>query len=276
MAGQLDVCRFVPTAGGTTDFTYSSAVQGYQSPTAAGVVNGRLYKYRAESADLTQWEVGEGAYNTATGVLARTTVLFNSSGTTSKISFSAAPTVGIVLLKEDLILVDEANSFTAGQQLQARNNIGAGTVTSVANGYGISGGTITGSGTLAASLTSSSSALGADVTLTSSSTPSDGPSLSLAAGTWLVIAYATVQCTGNTQVFARLWDGTTTFASTGFTLTGGSFLDYTNICMSAIVTPGSTTTYKISATSSSASAAKFRASASSLAKDTQIVAIRIA
>ena len=98
----LDVCRFNPTAGGTTDWTYSSAVQGYQSPAAAGAVNGAQYSYRAESADLSQWEVGIGTYNTATGVLSRTTVLFNSAGTTAKINFTVAPQVAVVALAEDL------------------------------------------------------------------------------------------------------------------------------------------------------------------------------
>src|SRR6266446_55424 len=96
MAAYLDICRFNPTAGGTTDWTFSSAVTGYQSPALAGVVNARLYKYRAESSDLSQWELGEGAYTTSTGVLARTTVLFNNLGTTAKINFSSVPQVGIV------------------------------------------------------------------------------------------------------------------------------------------------------------------------------------
>jgi hypothetical protein len=126
MAAFLDGCRFNPTAGGTTDWTYSSAVTGYQSPAAANVVNGRLYKYRAESSDLSQWELGEGAYNTSTGVLARTTVLYNSSGGTSKINFTTVPQVAVVALKEDLISVEEANGFTATQQAQARANINAG------------------------------------------------------------------------------------------------------------------------------------------------------
>jgi hypothetical protein len=99
----LNVCRFNPTAGGTTDWTYSSAVTGYQSPSAAGVVNGAQYSYRAESSDLSQWEVGTGTYNTGTGVLARTTVLFNSAGTTSKINFSAVPQIAIVALQEDFL-----------------------------------------------------------------------------------------------------------------------------------------------------------------------------
>jgi hypothetical protein len=125
MAAFLDVCRFNPAAGGTSDWTYASAVTGYQSPAAAGAVNGRLYKYRAESTDLSQWEVGEGAYSTSTGVLARTSVLFNSAGTTSKINFGTVPQVAIVALKEDLISVEEANGFTAAQRAQARSNISA-------------------------------------------------------------------------------------------------------------------------------------------------------
>jgi hypothetical protein len=129
----LDVCRFNPAAGGTTDWTYSSAVTGYQSPTAAGAVNGAIYSYRAESNDLSQWEEGYGAYNSSTGVFARTTVLYNSSGTGTgpgqsgagtKIAFSTVPQVAIVALAEDLLLFNAAMSLTTGQQLQARTNIG--------------------------------------------------------------------------------------------------------------------------------------------------------
>jgi hypothetical protein len=98
----LDVCRFSPTAGGTTDFVVSAAVSGYQTPAAAGGVDSGTYYYRAESADLTQWEVGIGTYAAGTTTLARTTVLFNSSGTTAKISFAAAPQVAIVALAEGL------------------------------------------------------------------------------------------------------------------------------------------------------------------------------
>ena len=134
MAAWLDVCRYLPTLGGTTDWTFSAAVTGYASPALAGVVNTRVYKYRAESGDLSQWELGEGAYNTGTGVLARTTVLYNSSGTGTatgqsgagtKISFSSVPQVAIVALKEDLISIEEANAFTTTQKDQARTNIGA-------------------------------------------------------------------------------------------------------------------------------------------------------
>lgn len=122
MAAFLNACRFNPTASGTTDWTFSSAVNGYQGPAAAGAVNSRLYKYRAESSDLSQWELGEGTYNS--GVLTRTTVLGNSSGTASKINFSTIPQVAIVALKEDLISIEEANAFTAAQRSRIRTNIG--------------------------------------------------------------------------------------------------------------------------------------------------------
>jgi hypothetical protein len=122
----LDVCRFNPTAGGTTDWTYSSAVTGYQSPTAAGAVNGAIYSYRAESNDLSQWEVGFGAYNSGTGVFARTTVLFNSSGTTSKITFSTVPQVAIVALGEDIPSLTNANSFANATEATGAGTTAAG------------------------------------------------------------------------------------------------------------------------------------------------------
>jgi hypothetical protein len=116
MPGFLDVCRFNPALGGTTDWTYSTIVQGYQSPTAAGAVNGTVYRYRAESADLSQWEIGYGAYNSGTGVFARAVVLFNSSGTTAKINFSTVPQVAIVAVAEDLTAI-VLRSYLAGLTL---------------------------------------------------------------------------------------------------------------------------------------------------------------
>ena len=110
MADFITNCGFVPTAGGTTDWTYSSAVTGYQSPSAAQAVNGATYVFRAQSADNSQWEYAVGAYNSGTGVFARTTVLYNSSGSGTKqggggtkISFSSAPAlVVIVAIAEEI------------------------------------------------------------------------------------------------------------------------------------------------------------------------------
>lgn len=143
MAAFLNNCRFIPAAGGTADWVYSSTVGGCQSPALAGAVDGRKYKFIAISSDLTQWEIAEGAYTAATGTFARTTVLCNSSGSGvaagqsgagSRISFIAAPNVAIVGVKEDLISIEEPNGFTATQMAQARANIGVTKKNYVING----------------------------------------------------------------------------------------------------------------------------------------------
>jgi len=90
-----------------------------------------------------------------------------------------------------------------------------GGVTSVDTGYGLSGGTITSTGTLALSLTQQSAFASADVAMTSANTWYDGPSLSLAAGTWLLFGSATVGRTGTTagNYDLRISTGSTHYAS---------------------------------------------------------------
>lgn len=110
MASFLDVCRFTAASSGTGDFVVSAAVTGYQTPASAGAVNAAVYRYRAESSDLSQWEVGYGAYTTGSTTLARTTILFSSTG--SKVSFSAAPQVSIVALAEDLVTFGDTSTNT--------------------------------------------------------------------------------------------------------------------------------------------------------------------
>lgn len=113
MAGYLDNCGFVAASAGTVDFVVSSALPGgYQLPSAAGVVNGSPYYYRAYSSDQTQWEIGLcAAFSTAGGgTFPRpTAVLFNSLGTTAKINFSNPPNVVVgVLLAEGLAMYNAA------------------------------------------------------------------------------------------------------------------------------------------------------------------------
>ena len=100
--GYLDVCKFLATSTGTADFVPASAVTGYQTPASAGAVDATRYYYRAESSDLTQWEVGYGNYTVSGTTLARTTILF-SSNSGSKTSFSAAPQVAIVAVAETMV-----------------------------------------------------------------------------------------------------------------------------------------------------------------------------
>lgn len=98
----FDAVYFLASASGTGDFGVASAVQGYRTPAAASVPNAAVGGYRAESSDLTQWEIGVFTYSTTGPTVARTTVLSNSLGTTAKINFTAAPNVGFVELSQDL------------------------------------------------------------------------------------------------------------------------------------------------------------------------------
>lgn len=135
MAAWLDGVKFNPTLGGTTDFVVSTAAAGCNTPAQANAVDGRVYKWRAESADLSQWEDFEGAYTVSSTTAARTTVLYNSSqtgtktpgqsGAGTKINFTTVPMVSCIGIKEDLISIEEANSFTTAQTAQARGNISA-------------------------------------------------------------------------------------------------------------------------------------------------------
>ena len=91
---------FNASSGGTADFVVASPVPGYRVP--AGIVpNGAIVSYTAETADKSQWEVGQGACNT--GTVLRTTVRENSLGTTAKINFTTAPIVRLDYHTQDVL-----------------------------------------------------------------------------------------------------------------------------------------------------------------------------
>lgn len=74
------------TTAGTGALTLAGAVGGFQSFAVVG--NGNTCYYTV--VDGSDWEVGIGTYSTTGPTLARTTVLSNSSGTTSPLSLSSA------------------------------------------------------------------------------------------------------------------------------------------------------------------------------------------
>lgn len=114
MASFLDAVRFLPVSNGTADFVVAAATVGYQTPAQAGAVNNAVYRYRAQSSDLSQWEIGYGAYIVGTQTLQRSTILFSSTGG-SKVSFSTTPNVAVVLTAEDLRDI-HANTAQIGLQ----------------------------------------------------------------------------------------------------------------------------------------------------------------
>lgn len=104
------------------------------------------------------------------------------------------------------------------------------------------------------SLSTAENCLSADVQMTTTGTFYDGGSVSLAAGTWFISAYATITRAATTahNVTCKLWDGTTVESSTE--QWNSSNNPHTiNIMLNGLVSPGSTTSYKLSCTSTSGS-----------------------
>lgn len=98
----LDACKFLASGNGTGSFVVASAVQGFQSPSTAGAVDGASYEYRAENASLSEWEVGIGTYTASTGTLTRDTIIA-SSNAGSAVNFTLAPLVGIIFTSREIV-----------------------------------------------------------------------------------------------------------------------------------------------------------------------------
>jgi hypothetical protein len=105
MAFRLDAAVFLAAAGGTGSFTVSSAITGYQTPAAAGAVDARTYRYRAQSNDLSQWEIGTATASSSGTVFSRTVLASSTGGT---VNFSSAPTVAITVIAADLGVYSDA------------------------------------------------------------------------------------------------------------------------------------------------------------------------
>lgn len=122
----LGPLRFTNALAGTVDWLYPGPTIDLQSPASAQAVNGTTYLIYAESLNRSQWEIATGAYDSATGKFPRTTILFNSLGTTAKINFNSAPQVYIYEISASLagfVSAIAAQSFTTAQKAQAQNNI---------------------------------------------------------------------------------------------------------------------------------------------------------
>jgi hypothetical protein len=82
-----DRVKETSTTAGTGTLTLAGAVDGFQSFAVIG--NGNTTYYSIVDSTANTWEVGIGTYSSSGTTLARTTVLANSSGNTSPISFAA-------------------------------------------------------------------------------------------------------------------------------------------------------------------------------------------
>jgi len=136
----------------------------------------------------------------------------------------------------------------------------------------------------ATSVTSSTSSLTADVTMTTAGTFYNGPTLTLAAGTYFVYAQATVASATNTaqRITARISNSSTTYYVEGQQSTasaGGSTRATCTVSLGAIIVLAASTTIRLEATSTAnSSLLKAEASDSSSLADaaTTILSLKIA
>jgi hypothetical protein len=92
---------FVAATAGVADFIVGQLVAGYDTPATRGVTNGTTVSYTAQSGDLSQWETGQGTYQSGSATITRTTIRESSSGG-GKVSFNSLPLVFLDALAQDL------------------------------------------------------------------------------------------------------------------------------------------------------------------------------
>jgi hypothetical protein len=192
------------------------------------------------------------ATTSATGVVQ----LSDSTSTTSSV-LAATPTA--VKAAYDL-----AAGATTKATLTTKGDIYAATAASTPArlGVGTNGQTLVADSTAATglkwatpaagSLTSQSADLASGVTMTAANTYYDGPTITLAAGTWLIVGQVTIEDPATTggRNTAKLWDGTTVSSSLESSAPAGASIGMT---LSGIVAPTGSTTYKVSVASSQTS-----------------------
>jgi hypothetical protein len=129
-----DRIKETSTTAGTGTLTLAGAASGFRS--FADVGNGNTTYYAIVDSTAGTWEVGIGTYTSSGTTLSRNTVLSNSSGTTSKISFAAnSKDVFVTYPSEKAVYVDgaavvsnngEAAVFVNSQTMASNTTIPAG------------------------------------------------------------------------------------------------------------------------------------------------------
>ena len=126
-----DRVRETSTTAGTGTLTLAGAVAGFQSFSVIG--NGNTTYYSIVDSTAGTWEVGIGTYTSSGTTLARTTVLANSSGNTSPISFAANSKDVFATYPAGKSVYKDANNrvvipYTSGTTDTGSLNVGSATV----------------------------------------------------------------------------------------------------------------------------------------------------
>ncbi len=108
-----DRVKETSTTAGTGTLTLAGASAGFQSFATIG--NGNTTYYCIVDVVTGAWEVGIGTYTSSGTTLSRDTVLSNSSGTTSPISFAAnSKDVFVTYPSEESVYVEGAAVVSSG------------------------------------------------------------------------------------------------------------------------------------------------------------------
>jgi hypothetical protein len=174
----------------------------------------------------------------------------------------ATPSAPVASAVGDTQSTGTTSTVAAGDHRHAREAFGA--VSATAYGSAANGSATTVSHSdhqHGLSLTTAEADLSADVNITSINTFFDGPSVSLAAGTWLIIATVTLFATDSgSNLTVKLWDGTTVESSAAHQGTTTSD-ELHPVTVAGIVAPGGTTTYKVSVADATNTTSKIKAAA---------------
>ncbi len=183
--------------------------------------------------------------NAPAGVYAETTIdVLNYANTTPRKTVSAktydhGSDTGAGFMIEEAGQWRSTAAITRLTLTPGSGNFAAGTVATL---YGVDSQTPPSAG---GALTTVTAALTADVALTAAQTWYDGPTLALGAGTWFVSGMVSGSIQSGANNFkARIWDGTTAYASSDVTQQGTWAV---NLSMSTLITLAAATTLRLSA-----------------------------
>lgn len=123
---------------GTGTITLGSAVAGFQTFAASGVVDAEVVRYTIE--DGTAWEIGSGTYTSSGTTLSRT---LDESSTGSLLNLSGSATIFVTAAAEDLQSAT-ANTASTLVARDASGNFSAGTITAALSGNATTATNITG------------------------------------------------------------------------------------------------------------------------------------
>jgi len=86
---------------GTGNILLAGATVGNRAFSIIG--DGNSCYYRADTSNLSAWEIGSATYNSFSNSLTRNTVFINSLGTTAKVNLTGTCTVYLTLLSREIV-----------------------------------------------------------------------------------------------------------------------------------------------------------------------------